>query len=104
VRVSLKGTCEEEFSRLTGALPEAYGLQIKALERLVTCGVAVHPACMTSFSRSDRITALRARLAAIHPSFEGFEHEELILYPAVEERLRKMNIVPTGGTIRFAIE
>jgi uncharacterized Fe-S cluster-containing radical SAM superfamily protein len=92
VRVSLKGTCEEDFFRLTGAHPSAFGLQLKALEHLAKCGVAVHPACMVSFSTAERIKALRTRLAAIHPSFEGFEEEELILYPAVEERLRKMNV------------
>ncbi len=105
VRVSLKGTCEEEFARLTGTLPAAFGLQLKALEHLVACGVAVHPACMVSFSTEDCIRTLRARLAAIHPAFGGFEEEELILYPAVEERLRKMNMLaaperssgPTGA-------
>ncbi len=90
VRVSLKGTCEEEFSHLTGAEPTAFRLQLKALEHLVAAGVAVHPACMVSFSTEDRIQALRARLAAIHPSFRGFEEEEVILYPAVEEQLRNM--------------
>ena len=92
VRVSLKGACEEEFSRLTGAQPAAFGLQLRALEHLVKCGVDVHPACMVSFSTEDRIESLRRRLAAIHPSFGGFEEEEVILYPAVEERLRKMKV------------
>ncbi len=92
VRVSLKGTCEEEFSLLTGAQPGAFKLQLKALEHLAACGVAVHPACMVSFSTEDRIKALRTRLAAIHPSFVDFEEEEVILYPAVEERLRRMNL------------
>ncbi len=90
VRVSLKGTCEEEFSLLTGAEPAAFGFQLKAIEYLAAAGVAVHPACMVSFSTEERIQALRVRLAAIHPSFRGFEEEEIILYPAVEERLRKM--------------
>ncbi len=35
VRVSLKGACGEEFSRLTGAVPEGFDLQLKALENLV---------------------------------------------------------------------
>ncbi len=94
VRVSLKGTCEEEFSLLTCAQPGAFKLQMSALEHLVECGVAVHPACMVSFSTEDRIKALRTRLAAIHPSFADFEEEEVILYPAVEERLKKMDLVP----------
>src|SRR3989337_328406 len=43
VRVSLKGTCEEEFSRLTGAVPEGFGLQLKALENLLRYDVKAHP-------------------------------------------------------------
>ena len=49
VRVSLKGTCEDEFSRLTGSVPEGFQLQLSALEFLKDSGVRVHPACMVSF-------------------------------------------------------
>lgn len=92
VRVSLKGTNEEEFSRLTGAIPEGFELQLKALENLIKYKVNVHPACMTSFSPPENIAALKKRLKAISPAFENFEVEELILYPAVEERLRKLKV------------
>jgi uncharacterized Fe-S cluster-containing radical SAM superfamily protein len=92
VRVSLKGTCPEEFARLTGAVPEGFDLQLAALAHLRRAGVSVHPACMTSFSAPQGIAALRRRLTAIHRTFSGFEEEELILYPAVEERLRKLKI------------
>lgn len=92
VRVSLKGTCNEEFSRLTGAVPEGFDLQLKALENLALHGVKVHPACMISFSPRENIKALRKRLKTTHPAFEDFEAEELILYPHVEERLKKLNI------------
>ncbi|MCL4537052.1 MAG: radical SAM protein [Nitrospirae bacterium] len=92
VRVSLKGTCNDEFSRLTGAVPEGFDLQLKALENLVHHGVKVHPACMISFSTQENIKALRKRLKTIHPAFEDFEVEELILYPHVEERLKRLNI------------
>jgi len=92
VRVSLKGTCEDEFSRLTGALPEGFGLQLRAVENLVRHGVNCHPACMTSFSLPENIKALRSRLKAIHVDFEDFETEEIILYPHVEERLKKLGI------------
>lgn len=92
VRVSLKGTCNEEFSRLTGAVPDGFDLQIKALKNLLLHGVRVHPACMMSFSTQENIKALRKRLKTIHPAFEDFEVEELILYPQVEERLKKLNI------------
>ncbi len=92
VRVSLKGTCEEEFSNLTGAAPKGFQLQIKALENLLKYGVNAHPACMISFSPVENIRALRKRLNVLNPSFEDFEVEELILYPSVEGRLRKLKI------------
>jgi uncharacterized Fe-S cluster-containing radical SAM superfamily protein len=92
VRASLKGTCEEEFSRLTGAVPQGFQLQLKALEHLIKYGVNVHPACMISFSPPENITALRKRLKAIDHAFENFEVEELILYPSVEERLKKLKV------------
>jgi len=92
VRVSLKGTCEEEFSRLTGSVPEGFQLQLRALEFLRDCEVRVHPACMISFSPRENIMALKKRLLAIDPAFEDFEVEELILYPAVLERLKTRDI------------
>lgn len=92
VRVSLKGTCEEEFSRLTGAHPEAFQLQLKALENLIRREVSAHAACMTSFSPPDNVSALRKRLRSIHPALGAFEVEELILYPAVAARLEKDRI------------
>ncbi len=92
VRVSLKGTNEEEFSRLTGAVPEGFQLQLAALEHLNRYGANVHPACMISFSPPENIAALRKRLKAINPAFEDFEAEELILYPSVEERLKKLKV------------
>jgi len=90
VRVSLKGACEEEFSRLTGARPEGFGLQLRALENLLRHGVRAHPACMASFSSGQSIGKLRDRLRGI--GFEDFEVEELVLYPAVEERLKRFGI------------
>ena len=92
VRVSLKGASEEEFSRLTGAAPEGFGLQLRALEHLVRSGVRAHPACMVSFSSPEAIESLRQRLQKIDPSFGDFEVEELILYPHVEERLRSLRV------------
>lgn len=92
VRVSLKGTNGEEFSRLTGAIPQGFQLQLTALENLTKYGVNAHPACMISFSPPGNLAALRKRLKSINPAFEDFEVEELILYPAVEERLRKLKV------------
>ncbi len=92
VRVSLKGTTEEEFSLLTGAHASGFGLQIQALVNLMEAGVHTHPAVMVSFSPPEGIRDLRRRLSAIHSDFADFEVEELVLYGDVEERLRKANI------------
>jgi uncharacterized Fe-S cluster-containing radical SAM superfamily protein len=92
VRVSLKGTNEEEFSRLTGAIPQGFQMQLKALEYLIKYKVNAHPACMTSFSPAENIAALRKRLKAIKPAFENFEAEELMLYHHVAERLKKLKV------------
>jgi uncharacterized Fe-S cluster-containing radical SAM superfamily protein len=84
VRVSLKGCNEEEFTLLTGAKPEGFHLQLKALENLVKANVSCHPACMVSFSSKESREALLNRLG---PLAEEFEVEELILYPRVKRRL-----------------
>lgn len=92
VRVSLKGTNEEEFSRLTGARPGGFALQLKALENLCAAGVDAHPAVMISFASLESIEALRKQLIAIDCSFEDLEMEELVLWGDVEERLRKAKL------------
>jgi len=92
VRVSFKGTNEEEFSLLTGARPSGFTLQLQALKNLYRAGVQVHPALMASFSPLENIRALQSEIGKIDPSFGDIEIEELALYGNVEERLRKAKI------------
>ena len=92
VRVSLKGACPEDFTRLTKAKPEGFHYQLKALEHLVEEGVDCFPAVMANFSLQEEIKKLRQRLKGIRSDFEDFEEEELILYPFVEENLKKAGI------------
>ena len=92
VRVSMKGTCEAEFTRLTGASPSGFRLQIRALENLAHFNVTTHPAVMVSFSSPEKIKAFRRRLREIYRDFENFEVEELVLYGTVEERLMKAGL------------
>jgi uncharacterized Fe-S cluster-containing radical SAM superfamily protein len=92
VRVSIKGTHEAEFSRLTGAEPEGFGLQLKALENLCRANVKVHPALMGSFSTFESIRELRRRLSQIDRALEDIEIEELVLYGDVEKRLQQAGI------------
>ncbi len=90
VRVSLKGSSPEEFSKLTGAKPDAYELQFKALENLIANGVSCHPAIMT-FEHNEYV---KKRLEKIDPTLPAqLEEEYLIRYPAVLERLRRLGIM-----------
>ncbi|MEE9150343.1 MAG: radical SAM protein [Thermoplasmata archaeon] len=93
VRVSLKGTNEDEFSALTGARPNHFSLQLKSLENLVEAGVSCHPSVMVSFSEPENIRKLGERLATIAPSLKKeMELEELILYPHVIKRLKRVGL------------
>ena len=90
VRVSLKGTCEEEYCMVTGAMPESFKLQLDALSNLKDADVSCHPAVMVSFSSKENFAKLSDRLDEIDQSlFQQLEIEELITYPHVTKRLRK---------------
>jgi uncharacterized Fe-S cluster-containing radical SAM superfamily protein len=93
VRVSLKGTYEQEFSMLTGAPPDGFKTQLYALKTLVDHNVSCHPAVMASFSSPARIKELEERLSHISSDFY-LEKEEVILYPRVKKRLRKAGLLP----------
>lgn len=95
VRVSLKGTTPSEFSMLTGAIPNSFNLQLKALENLLNAGVSCHPAVMLSFSSKRNYSALKTRLTNIDASLENaIEEEYVILYPVTVERLSRAEIKP----------
>ncbi len=92
VRVSLKGTNEEEFSRLTGAVPEGFRLSLAALAHLWQARVPVRAAVMVSFSPEENVHALRRRLGAIAPELADLEIEELVLYEGIAERLHRAGL------------
>lgn len=92
VRVSLKGTNNEEFSRLTGADPSGFDIQLSALKNLIDAGVSCHPSVMLSFSPKKNLEALKEKIAS---SMAGeLEEEYVILYPLVVERLKKSGLKP----------
>jgi uncharacterized Fe-S cluster-containing radical SAM superfamily protein len=96
VRVSLKGTNPEEFTRLTGAQAEGFSLQLAALENLLVAGVSCHPAVMTSFSAPEKLVHLRESLQMISSELvSNLEEETVILYPHVAQRLKRAGIDPT---------
>ena len=98
VRVSLKGTNEEEFARLTGARPDAFKLQLKAVENLLNAGVSCHPAVMMSFTTQKQLELLKKRLFEISKNLpEQVEEEYVILYPQVEAKLSYLSFNPTSS-------
>ena len=95
VRVSLKGCTPEEFSLLTGAIPNAFYYQLNALENLLDYGVSCHPAVMLSFSSKESKEWLLSKLLEIDRVLvEEFEEEYVFEYPHVMERLRKEGLKP----------
>jgi uncharacterized Fe-S cluster-containing radical SAM superfamily protein len=92
VRVSLKGTCEEEFTALTGGTPEEFRSQLRALQLLVDHGVSCHPAVMVSFSSPEGLNELKERLSSISPQFY-VEEEQVIVYPLVRTQLQKAGLL-----------
>jgi uncharacterized Fe-S cluster-containing radical SAM superfamily protein len=92
-RVSLKGCNEKEFSRLTGAKPEAFHLQLKALEFLVDNKIPCHPAVLIDLVEKENLDKLKERLKLIKKSFvDELEFETLIPYPHVIRRLERAGI------------
>jgi uncharacterized Fe-S cluster-containing radical SAM superfamily protein len=93
VRVSLKGCSEKEFAVLTGAKPEGFTLQLKALENLLREDVRCHPAVMISFSKKESVQQLAERLKIIDSGLaDDLEFEELILYPRVKRKIEEHHL------------
>ncbi len=93
VRVSLKGCNPGQFSKLTGAKPEAFELQLKALENLLDAGGSCHAAVMGEFASERGLITLEERLAAIDPSLkQKLEFEHLMLFPHVRRQLAKHGV------------
>jgi uncharacterized Fe-S cluster-containing radical SAM superfamily protein len=93
VRISLKGANSDEFQKLTGASPDAFELQLSALKNLLDSGISCHPALMTSFSSKGSLEGLIGRLQELDSGLTSeLEIEELILYPHVTRRLKKLGI------------
>ncbi len=95
VRVSIKGTSPEEFSRLTLADPKGFWLQLEGIKNLVSAGVSVHASAVVSFSTREGISGLLEKLGDISPSLiDSFEPELIVLYKGVRARLYLNKIFP----------
>lgn len=99
VRVSIKGTTEEEFHMLTLADPVFFQYQLKALKNLLDAGLEpgkrIYPAVMLSFSSNENYEKLKKRLAEIHPILpREIDEEYVILYPHVVKLLESRRLKP----------
>ncbi|MDP6531070.1 MAG: radical SAM protein [Arenicellales bacterium] len=97
VRVSIKGTNPDEYSRLTGAIPSSYALPYRALKNLINAGVSCNACLSLSFSTGAGLAEAKLRLAEIHPGLLiSLEEEYITLFPKVAKRLREEGIKPTA--------
>jgi len=81
VRVSLKGYNEEEFNKLTGARPQDFNLQLKALENLKRADVRCHPAVMPfQVHTKSALKQLAEKLKELNIETVGVEFEKLFRY------------------------
>lgn len=95
VRVSLKGTNDEEYSLLTGATPESFDTVLQAVALLHKYKVQFNVAVMLSFSPDKNIVLLKQRLRGIAATVaDELEEEYIFLYPHVVRRLKRAGITP----------
>lgn len=94
VRVSLKGCTREQFSKLTGAIPKGFELQLQSLRNLVEAGCKCHASIMGDFVDQNQMRSLAKNLRNIDRSLvERLEIEKLKLYPHVKKRLSEQNLL-----------
>ncbi len=93
VRVSFKGCSEEEFSKLTGAKPEFYRLQMDAVANLSDAGVPLKVSLVSSFSSPSSIELFRVKLSEACPeAARDLELEELYIAGEVKRRLEEHGV------------
>ena len=93
VRISFKGTNPEEFSMLTGANPEGFNLQLKAVENLLRYGVNSWASVVVSFSPRGNLNNFRKTIKEISSKAASeIEEETIFLLPHIKKRLSEAGI------------
>lgn len=97
-RISFKGTNPREFATLTGAVPEAFNLQLHALRNLLDAGLEpgrdFGVAAMIGFSPDENIAKFVVTLSAIDERLVDVDWEYVLTYPHVMKLLRRYNLKP----------
>jgi len=97
VRVSIKGTSQEEYHELTDAIPESYEYPFRALKHLIDAGVSCNACVMISFSDDDGIRNVEQKLFEVHPGLlKSLEKERITPFPKVAQRLAKNGLKPNS--------
>jgi len=101
VRVSIKGTNEEEYHELTSAIPSSYKLPFEALRHLIQKGVSCNACVMVSFSDNEGIQEVEERLYKVHPGLlKSLEKEHITPFPKVAKRLSENGLKPQSIAFR----
>ncbi|MFX1295259.1 MAG: radical SAM protein [Promethearchaeota archaeon] len=91
VRIALKAGTPETFSKVTGAVLEAYYYPFKALKFLLKYKISCHPSIIVDFCPKKDFQFLLQVLQKIDPSLiNKLEYESLIFYPHVKKGLEKI--------------
>ncbi len=97
VRMSIKGTNEDEFHELTSAIPSSYQLPFKALKYLIDAKVSCNACVMVSFSDEEGIQQVEDKLYKVHPGLlKSLEKEHITPFPKVAKRLAKNGLKPNS--------
>lgn len=101
VRVSIKGTSQQEYADLTSAIPESYELPFKALEHLMDAGVSCNACVMVSFSDEVGVKRVTKKLADVRPGLlKSLELEHITMFPKVAKRLAAEEMMPRSIQVR----
>ncbi len=91
VRISLKAGTPEKFSKLTGAIPEAYYYPLKALQNLIDFEIPCHASIIRDFCEQSELGFLKQQLQEISLNLvQQLEYESLMLYPHVKKGLARI--------------
>ncbi len=99
VRVSFKGTNPQEFTKLTGAVPTGFELQLRALRNLLDSGLIpgrdFGVAAMIGFSSDENVARFVATLSSIDERLvTDIDWEYVLTYPHVMKLLSHYNLKP----------